>query len=205
MTSKKLSQSASEPLVLSEGSKFQHFPVCSYACDSHARPPGRPSTTYKEAICRGVWGHALLEIWAFWEWFCGTCHSMEMLCSVTVQNTQVYMLLFLILLLLYWNFNCQKFGGGIFPPPPPPPPPQQIEPCSSIVWIEAWVCRIPTAFSLSLREWLDHTGQTYLPIVTKVLPACGWCCGPGWAHCLTRYSHLIHHHSLRHSYSHRQS
>ena len=30
-----------------------------YACDSHARlPPGRPLTTYKDAICRRVWGHA---------------------------------------------------------------------------------------------------------------------------------------------------
>ena len=30
-----------------------------YACDSHARPPpDRPLAAYKDAICRGVWGHA---------------------------------------------------------------------------------------------------------------------------------------------------
>ena len=30
-----------------------------YACDSRARlPRGRPLATYKDAICRGVWGHA---------------------------------------------------------------------------------------------------------------------------------------------------
>ena len=29
-----------------------------YTCDSHARiPPGRPLATYKDVICRGVWGH----------------------------------------------------------------------------------------------------------------------------------------------------
>ena len=29
-----------------------------YACDSHARlPPSRPLTTYRDAICMGVWGH----------------------------------------------------------------------------------------------------------------------------------------------------
>ena len=34
-----------------------------YACDSHARlPPGRPSATYKDTICRGVWGHAPQKI-----------------------------------------------------------------------------------------------------------------------------------------------
>ena len=37
-----------------------------YACDSHARvPPGRPLATYKDAICRGVCGHAPQKILEF--------------------------------------------------------------------------------------------------------------------------------------------
>ena len=37
-----------------------------YACDSHARlPPGRPSATYKDAICRGCGGMPPRKFWNF--------------------------------------------------------------------------------------------------------------------------------------------